>query len=234
MKTKFVSIFILMLVIIGIVSIDAKATFTVATFADPSRISTNPLFEVDFIGTTLNGGWSDTETGLLLDIPYSGNSFIDAWFEMTEVEIIDSFGNTGGGEINFYANGDSTNQLLTINFESGYVSRFNFGVDEIFVAGNVTITGSEITGTLSEREFSFGFANLAHLEGSQDWNDGFTATAAFTSSAIPEPATICLLGLGVLSLVRRLNKNVSGPTKLNPANRCKGFYPQPRSQFDLQ
>jgi hypothetical protein len=235
MKTKFVSIILLMFAIIGIVSIDAKATFTVATFADPSGISANPLFEIDFIGTTLNGGWSDAETGLHLDIPYSGNNFIDAWFEMTEVGILDSFGNTGGGEINFYANGVSINPLLVINFENGYISRFNFGDDEIFVAENVRITGSEITGTLSEREFSFSFANLAHLEGSQDWNDGFTATAAFTSSAIPEPETIYMLGMGVLSLVYRLNKKVNlVPAKLSPANQCKGFYPKSCSQFDLQ
>jgi hypothetical protein len=185
-------------------------TFTVATFGDPSLISTNPLFTVDF-GLTqmkLTGGWSDDKTGLTLEIPYSGNTFEDAWFEMDEVEITYAymtFGETGPGEINFYEDGDSGNPLVTFDFESGSVSRYGFGADEIFVANNVTITGSEITGTLSEEMFSFSFANLARLPGSANWNDGFTATAAFTSSAVPvpEPATIGLLGLGALSLLRR-------------------------------
>jgi hypothetical protein len=203
MKKSFLSIVLLMCFFVGFASIDAKAAFTIATFADPSNDSDNPLFEVDFTEMTFTGGWSDAKTGLLLNIPYSGNTFTDAWFEMTEVEIIDAFGNTDGGEINFYANGASTNPLLVINFESGYVSRFNFGADEMFIADNVTFTGSEITGALSEEEFSFGFANLAHLEGSQDWNDGFTATAAFTSSAIPEPATIAMLTLGGLLLRKK-------------------------------
>ncbi|MDD5134371.1 MAG: PEP-CTERM sorting domain-containing protein, partial [Phycisphaerae bacterium] len=117
-------------------------------------------------------------------------------------DILNAFGDTGSGEINFYANGSSANPLLVINFGSGYVDTFNFGADAIFIANNVTITGSQITGDLSDESFSFAFANPAHLEGSEDWNDGFTATAAFTSSAVPEPATIALLTLGALSLIK--------------------------------
>jgi hypothetical protein len=129
---------------------------------------------------------------------------------MTEVGITDTSGDTSGGTIDFYANNTSINPVLVINFGSGSVSRYGFGADEIFVPNNVTITGSEITGTLSEEMFSFSFANLAKLPGHNSWNDGFTTTAGFASSAtvnrdpgpIPEPATICLLGLGALSLIR--------------------------------
>lgn len=203
MKKSFLSIALFMCFFIGFTSIEAKATFTVATFADPSNYSGDPLFEVDFIEMTFNGGWSDAKTGLHLSIPYNSNTFIDTWFEMTEVVILNTFGDTEGGEINFYANGTSTNPLLVINFESGYVSRFNFGADEMFVVNNVIITGSEITGELSEEEFSFSFANLANLEGSHDRSDGFTATAAFTSSAIPEPATMAMLTLAGVLLRRK-------------------------------
>ncbi|MHB0946886.1 MAG: PEP-CTERM sorting domain-containing protein [Sedimentisphaerales bacterium] len=201
-KRNFVTVVLLALAIAGFISVDAKATFTVATFSDPSGDSNSPLFEVDFAAMTLNGGWADTEIGLLLNVPYSANSFTNAWFEMTEVAIINTFGDTGG-EIKFYADGDSTTPLLDITFGSGYVSRFNFGADEMFVANNVIITGSQIGGVLSAEEFSFAFANLAKLTGSSNWDDGFTATAAFTSSAIPEPATMGLLSIGFLSLIRR-------------------------------
>jgi hypothetical protein len=220
-------IIILLALSVGFISVNAKATLdsnTIATFDDPSTGSGDPLFTVDFLGVTLNGGWDDEKTGLTLEIPYSGytvangNAFQDAWFEMDEVEITSTYvilgmmcGDTGGGEINFYADGDSnsTDPLLTIGFESGLVSRGNFGsgdTDEegTFVAEKVTISGIGITpGSLTDEFFSFAFANLEKLPGYSSLNDGFTATAAFTSSAIPEPATICILGFGALSLIRR-------------------------------
>ena len=79
----------------------------------------------------------------------------------------------------------------------------------MFIANNVTIGGSEIasTDTLSEDEFSFSFSNLAKLPHHSSWNDGFTSTASFTSSAkvikTPEPATMAILGLGGLLFVRK-------------------------------
>jgi hypothetical protein len=203
MKNNFINIVLLMLTIVGLVCINAKATFTVATFDDPAVDDTTPLFTVNFTAMTLNGRWSDAQIGLLLHVPYSGHTFTDAWFSMTEVQIINTFGDTGSGEINFYANNTSTDPLITLNFGSGYVDYYNFGADAIFVTNNVTITGSEITGDLSEEQFAFSFANLAKLPDHTEWTDGFTATAAFTSSAVPEPATICMLGLGVLSLIRK-------------------------------
>jgi len=208
MKKSLISIVLLMCVFIAFTSINAKATFIVATFADPSNNSSNPLFNVNFNSMTLTGGWSDTKIGLLLNIPYSGHNFTDAWFTISQLsltQIIPStLYSTGSGVINFYANGNSITPLLVINFVSGdLVSNINLGANNLFVANNVTITGSEITGALSEEEFSFSFANPAHLDGSTNWDDGFAATAAFTSSAIPEPATIALLSFGVLSLIRR-------------------------------
>lgn len=221
MKKHLLVVNLLIFFSVGFVSANAFGeivnSVTLATFADPSQSSVNPLFKVDFTTMKITGGWSDAQTGLVLEIPCSGytieasNAFHDVWFDMSAVDITNTyvmFGQTGAGVINFYENGTATTPLVIINFESGEVSRYGFGADELFVAENVTITGSKIFGTLSEEHFSFSFANLAKLTGHTQWADGFTATAAFTSSAvinpeIPEPATLAILGLGALSLIRR-------------------------------
>ncbi len=205
-----------MLFTVGFISVNANASVTIATFADPSEDSNWPLFTVDFINNTINGGWDDNKTGLILEIPYSGytvennNAFIDAWFDITEVTITSQFptptgiyGSTGPGVINFYEDNTQTNPLVIINFDIGSISPYDFGANEVlFTASNVTITGSKIIDALSQEQFSFSFANLAKLSGSTDWDDGFTATAAFTSSAIPEPTTICLLAMGSLVFIK--------------------------------
>ncbi|MFA6187196.1 MAG: PEP-CTERM sorting domain-containing protein [Phycisphaerae bacterium] len=193
---------------VGFISAGAIASVTLATFADPSLNSSNPLFTVDFLNSSLTGGWADARAGLTLEIPYNGNTFSDVWFDMTPVSIIDSFGTTGSGTIRFFQAGTLINPLVKIDFINGSVSRFGFGADEVFVANNVTITGSEITNTLSDEEFAFSFANKQKLLGAAGSTGGFTATAAFTSSAVvgplvPEPATIALLSIGALSLLRR-------------------------------
>jgi hypothetical protein len=199
------SLIIILVLSAGFISVNAKASMTIATFADPSRNGGAPLFTVDFSDGTLTGGWAYGNTGLTLQIP-SGHTFTDAWFEMDAVHITSTSamsGQIGAGVINFYEGATPTAPLLTVSFTSGTVSRYGLGADERLITNNATITCPEIAGTLSQKQFSFSFANLAKLPGSTNWNDGFTTTAAFTSSAVPEPAAICILGLGALCLVRK-------------------------------
>ena len=154
---------ILLALFIGFVSVNAKATVTIATFADPSANSADPLFTVDFQNNLITGGWGDAKTGLTLQIPYSGHNFTDAWFSMADVTINDTFGDTSGGTINFYANNTSTNPLLVVTFGSGYVDYYNFGADSIFDAYNVTITGSEITAHHFQNVSSLSVLSTRHL-----------------------------------------------------------------------
>jgi hypothetical protein len=75
----------------------------------------------------------------------------------------------------------------------------------MFYFDGVTITGSEIVGSLTDESFAFGFGNQLPLSG--DWNKGYTATASFTSSAVPEPATLVLLGTAGIWIFTRKKRS---------------------------
>ena len=92
--------------------------------------------------------------------------------------------------------------MLQIEFDSAWFTIWGIGSGETVLLGNdVTITGEALSGlVLSEESFAFSFTNHMPLEGS--FQNGFTATASFTSSAVPEPGTMILLGLGAMLLRR--------------------------------
>jgi len=58
-------------------------------------------------------------------------------------------------------------------------------------------SGPLVTTPLVDEAFAFSFANRTVTP------EGVTWTAAFTSSAIPEPSTAVLLGVGLVILLRR-------------------------------
>ncbi len=191
-----------------------EATLTIATFEDPAENSSTPLFKVDFNTERITSEWDDnSHTGLNLNVVYSGTPpYTDAFFTMTDpggapgVEYTHGIGggDTSGGIIKFFNPGDNPatdDPLIQIDFDSATLSPTSLGGVELF-GNDVTISGSEIEiggAILTDEAFSFSFANQVLLpeEG------GFTATSAFTSSAVPEPATLALLGFGSLSLILR-------------------------------
>jgi len=66
----------------------------------------------------------------------------------------------------------------------------------VLVGHDISFSGPIITILLEEELFAFSFANQITTP------DGFTWTAAFTSSVIPEPATLTLLGAVAMKLSR--------------------------------
>ena len=171
---------------------------TIATFADPSPDGSQPLFSFSSAGVagTLAGSW--TGTGLLLETPgVAAPDFPNARFSMAGVAATGgpTLWTLGPGAINFTDSGG--NPLMTISFAGGTLtSPATFGASD-FVGQNVVFSGPIIPGGLSQEAFAFSFANP------QGTIENYTVTASFTSSAVPEPASIALLALGALAAIRR-------------------------------
>jgi len=82
-----------------------------------------------------------------------------------------------------------TPPLVRLDFDSATLSPGSLAADDLLSLNGVVITGSAVPGGLSQEAFAFAFANHAVLPN----QSGFTATASFTSSAIPEPSMLMLL-----------------------------------------
>ncbi len=186
------------------------ASVTIASFADPSANSNDPLFTLvtDAGGSgTLSGGWDDSKTGLDLQI-FENNAvketLTDVFFVMddlayTGLPVSPYVGTTTGGAIKFFAdNADPlvADPLFMITFDSASVSIGGIsGGDTFFSSDNVVFSGTAIQNAISDEVFSFNLVNQLETQ------DGFTATASFDSSAtVPEPVSLglMLMGLGVL------------------------------------
>jgi hypothetical protein len=189
--------------VLVIASMSQAQVVTIATFEDPSGSSANPLFTIDSDSGEINGGWADSQTGLNLNIAYAGAVYEDAWFEMSTLTYGGGYsGVTSNGTVTFHADGDASTAtpILEVVFSSANLSPGGVSSSELFFANvTIAISGVDITNELSQEAFGFTFANQVLTPE----NNGFTATAAFTSSAIPEPITIALLGFGGLLLARK-------------------------------
>ncbi len=174
----------------------AAGAATIATFSDPAPDGATGLFTI--VGNTLSGGWN--APGLDLVAPIDGfHVYPDATFTMTNMTFLDSFGGVlSPGEIQFYDAGH--NPILHIAFNSARIFEpFGFGATVFSAeAGTVTFTGTLLPYPITDEEtFVFSFANRTPVPG------GYSYTAAFTSSGVPEPASLMLLLAGALVAARR-------------------------------
>lgn len=181
----------------------SQASFTVASFSDPSPSGASPLFVWDQSANTLTGGWSGT--GLTLQTPglIGGGSYNNVTFSMAPVSLTFVTTNVytmGAGQIDFF---DSSNALLlTASFNGGlFVNPFTSGSSDLS-GFNVTFGGPKVPAGWTDEQFAFSLANATNVG-----NHQVSYTAAYTSSAVPEPATMIALGSGLALLAaRRRNK----------------------------
>jgi hypothetical protein len=175
----------------GLMLVTSAGADTIATFSDPASNGGDYLFELT--DSTLRGGWS--APGLDLITPITVEVYEDATFTMTDLTV-DESGATSGGTIQFFESAGAGGELiLQIDFDAAQAyPPFGFGATSLIVGQNVSFSGPIITIPLEEESFAFSFANQVETP------TGYTWTAAFTSSAIPEPGTLMLLGLGSAAL----------------------------------
>lgn len=169
-------------------------TMTIATFQDPSPNGTLPLFSFNASGNQLGGGW--IFPGLTLSTP-SGD-FQNVTFSMSAAPGSGP-GEVGAGSVVFTS---ASTDIFTITFDSGLLNLTGFGATEFLATNEVVFSGPIVPAGVGEESFSFAFANQTAVGG----DGSFTATAAFTASAIPEPATVGLIGLGGCMVLRRVRR----------------------------
>lgn len=169
---------------------------TIATFADPALSGATPLFTYDSGTTVLTGQWMST--GLTLEVPSTlvggPANYNDAMFQMTNLTV-GAGGVTSGGKIDFF---DSTmTKLFSISFDKALLSDPIFGASYLKADNVQFLNASGVPYNLDEEQFAFSFANAVKTGNVTTW------TAAFTSSAVPEPTAMMLLLVGSISTLLR-------------------------------
>jgi hypothetical protein len=182
---------------------------TIATFADPSD-GTKPVFVFTSDGQKglLFGGWSDPGLRLLTpglsgDPEYPDAKFVLVGIPVTHpptggvaaTRLTQELWSLGSGMIDFFDKNDQF--LFRITFASGLLlTPQGFGGSD-FNDNNVRFSGPIVPDGLFDEAFSFSFANPSGNF------ENYTVTSSFTSSAVPEPASLGLLLIGALGALWR-------------------------------
>lgn len=180
----------------------SHASFTLATFADPTTVADSVMFTWDMNAGTLSGEW--TASGLTMQTPgFNGpGTLTDVHYVMAPVAVTPTGNGTfytmGAGLVEFYTT-DPNDVFMTIQFSGGsFLSPFNIGASQM-VGPSVSFSGPSVPGNLTDETFSFALTNAKQV------GNFVTYTTSFTSSAsiVPEPVTLFVVAPAIFALLAR-------------------------------
>lgn len=203
----------LILVGVALTAATSQASFTLFTFADPSQTAAKPLFKADLASAnkSLTAGWGvlgfEPSQSLSL-IRRTDNSAYSVTFDL--VGSASNGGLTitgsgpvltvGGGSLLFRDAANPASIVAKLDFSGGSLLNLNAAGGGLFTADITGFSGSAMPAGVSPTSFGFAFTN---------WNGDSNMpsyTSSFTSSAVPEPATLGALAVGLAALARRRRK----------------------------
>jgi hypothetical protein len=166
----------------------AAETSTIVTFSDPAPDANTPLFAL--VGNQFLGGWSGPNLTLLTPGLTLTGDLMDAKFSMTPVvatPVVPGYFALSGGTIDFV---DVSNSVVfQITFGSATLQTVSgFAANDLQLNNVVFRDPAQFEWAFGEDSFAFSFANPTEIPGGYSW------TASFTSSAIPEPPPPVLPG----------------------------------------
>lgn len=192
----------------------ALVTLVAASYAESGTFAS--FFDTGastFVRTPTIGNFgllTATGTGYTLQTA-GGTTYTDVAFKLNAPVTYQAAGSsaqagalTGPGSFSF-TKGATT--LLTISFDtaslnsSGLHASFNNGGEDDIVRFGGSMIGSAVT-VADSQGFDFSFANGQPVSGG-----GYRYSSAFSASGnfqpVPEPATMAVLGMGALAMIRR-------------------------------
>ena len=172
------------------------------------------------VSATAVNTWFVSNTGVLsmgentsIDVEFTGGTittYEEGWFNFTTTLLSDT--SAGGIASGSFTGGDFTYKnsagavLLSGNLSSFAMAEVFNGSGILAGEGQFTVTGGSLQPTFGPSGDIVDISFRVNPKGISDFDTDFTGWSDVTVMPVPEPATMCLMGIGALGLLRKRNK----------------------------